>query len=79
MIPGENGEVIPANKLMGGGVSWSINVENYGPDKAYATIDDVNKTVNVRIGREVAGMRDGTSQFGKAMKASGNYKNRASS
>ncbi|AGR46530.1 tail tape measure domain-containing protein [Pseudoalteromonas phage TW1] len=79
MIPGENGEVIPANKLMGGGVNWSINVENYGPDKAYATIDDVNKTVNVRIGREVAGMRDGTSQFGKAMKASGNYKNRASS
>lgn len=78
-IPGENGEIIPADKLMGGGVNWSINVENYGPDKAYATIDDVNKTVSVRIGREVAGMRDGTSQFGKAMKASGNYKNRASS
>lgn len=79
MIPGENGEVIPADKLMGSGVNWSINVENYGPDKAYATIDDINRTVNVRIGREVAGMRDGTSQFGKAMKASGNYKSRASS
>lgn len=51
----------------GGGGGWSVNVENYGPDKVYATIDEVNRAVNVGIAREAGKAAKGQGQLLKGM------------
>lgn len=51
----------------GGGSGWSVNVENYGPDKVYTTIDEVNRAVNVGIAREAGKAAKGQGQLLKGM------------
>lgn len=53
MIPGESGQVINNRNSfgggVGGGVNWTIQVNNNAPAKAYATVDDVNRIVKVEV------------------------------
>ena len=45
----KNANITPLDKAGGGQQAWSVNIENYGADKVYATIDEVNKAVKVGI------------------------------
>lgn len=78
MIPGQNGEVIPADKM---GANWTINVNNNGPDKAYATVDDVQRVVTVSIGqadkKRQRGLAKGTSSESQILRSTSNLSNRA--
>lgn len=61
----------------GGGGGWSINVENYGPDKVYTTIDDVNKAVNIGIAREAGKAAKGQGTLLRGVMAGTDTKRRA--
>jgi len=54
--------------MNGAGGGWTVNTYNYGPEKAYVTIDEVNKVVTTRIGAEAGKLSQGRGQFASAMK-----------
>lgn len=62
-----------------GGGGWSVNVENYGPDKVYTTIDDVNRAINVGIAREAGKAAKGQGQMLKGMQKGTNLQRNARS
>lgn len=67
------------NLDQGGGGGWSVNVENYGPDKVYTTIDEVNRAVNVGIAREAGRAAKGQGPMLKGLQSGTNLKRNARS
>lgn len=61
----------------GGGSGWSVNVENYGPDKVYTTIDDVNMAVKIGIGREAGKAAKGQGSLLKGLQKGTNLQRNA--
>jgi len=77
MIPGENGEVIPADKMGGGGGSMTVQVNNYTPYQVYVTQDQATNIAKVEIGNEAGKLQKGRGSMYNAMKSGGNYSNNA--
>tara|TARA_R110002124_G_C8974544_1_gene515738 strand:+ start:1767 stop:3896 length:2130 start_codon:yes stop_codon:yes gene_type:complete len=77
MIPGENGEVIPANKMGGSGSGMTVQVNNYTPYQVYVTQDQATSIAKVEIGNEAGKLQKGRGNMYNAMKSGGNYSNNA--
>ncbi|WP_276755658.1 hypothetical protein [Pseudoalteromonas marina] len=77
MIPGENGEVIPANKMGGNSGSMTVQVNNYTPYQVFVTQDQATNIAKVEIGNEASKLQKGRGNMYNAMKSGGNYKNDA--
>lgn len=77
MIPGENGEVIPANKMGGSGGGMTVQVNNYTPYQVYVTQDQATSIAKVEIGNEAGKLQKGRGSMYNAMKSGGNYSNNA--
>jgi|GEM_PF-3018668 len=77
MIPGENGEVIPANKMGGSGGGMTVQVNNYTPYQVYVTQDQAANIAKVEIGNEAGKLQKGRGNMYNAMKSGGNYSNNA--
>lgn len=77
MIPGENGEVIPANKMGGNSGGMTINISNNTPYEVFVTQDQAANIANVQIGKEASKLQKGRGNMYNAMKSGGNYKNDA--
>lgn len=73
----KNANITPLDKAGGGQQAWNINVQNNGPEKAYVTIDEVNRAVNVGIGREAKLASQGRGNMLKALSSSTNVRNKA--
>ncbi len=77
MIPGENGEVIPANKMGGSGGGMTVNISNNTPYEVFVTQDQATSIANVQIGKEAGKLQKGRGSMYNAMKSGGNYSNNA--
>lgn len=66
--PNTSGSITSNKDMNGSGGGWTVNTYNYGPEKAYVTIDEVNKVVTTRIGAEAGKLSQGRGQFASAMK-----------
>lgn len=77
MIPGENGEVIPANKMGGNSGGMTVQVNNYTPYQVFVTQDQATNIAKVEIGNEASKLQKGRGNMYNAMKSGGNYKNDA--
>ena len=66
--PNTSGGITSNKDMNGAGGGWTVNTYNYGPEKAYVTIDEVNKVVTTRIGAEAGKLSQGRGQFASAMK-----------
>lgn len=77
MIPGENGEVIPANKMGGSSGGMTVQVNNYTPYQVYVTQDQATSIAKVEIGNEAGKLQKGRGNMYNAMKSGGNYSNNA--
>ena len=77
MIPGENGEVIPANKMGGSSGGMTVQVNNYTPYQVFVTQDQATNIAKVEIGNEASKLQKGRGNMYNAMKSGGNYKNDA--
>ena len=73
----KNANITPLDKAGSSQQAWSVNIENYGADKVYATIDEVNKAVNVGIRREAKLASQGRGNMLKALSSSTNVRNKA--
>ena len=72
----KNANVTPLDKAQSG-QAWNVNVQNYGPEKAYVTIDEVNRAVNVGIGREAKKASQGRGSMYQGLSKGTNVKNNA--
>lgn len=77
MIPGENGEVIPASKMGGSGSGMTVNISNNTPYEVFVTQDQATSIANVQIGKEAGKLQRGRGNMYNAMKSGGNYSNNA--
>ncbi len=77
MIPGENGEVIPASKMGGSGGGMTVNISNNTPYEVFVTQDQATSIANVQIGKEAGKLQKGRGSMYNAMKSGGNYSNNA--
>lgn len=77
MIPGENGEVIPANKMGGSSGGMTVNISNNTPYEVFVTQDQATSIANVQIGKEAGKLQKGRGNMYNAMKSGGNYSNNA--
>ncbi len=78
MIPGENGEVIPADKMGGSGGGMTVNISNNTPYEVFVTQDQAANIANVQIGKEAGKLQKGRGNLYNAMKSGGKgYSNNA--
>lgn len=78
MIPGKNGEVIPADKVGGNGGGMTVNISNNTPYEVFVTQDQAANIANVQIGKEAGKLQNGRGNMYNAMKAGGKgYSNNA--
>ena len=79
MIPGENGEVIPADKMGMGSIT--VNVNNHTPSQVYVTKDEVQGIVSIAIGqadkKRQKGMAKGTGQEARILQSTTNVRSKA--
>lgn len=75
--PGSSGGITSNKDMMVGGQAWNINVNNNGPEKAYVTIDEVSRAVNIQIGKMVKGVRNNSGAMGKAINQTTSSRSRA--
>lgn len=73
----KNANITPLDKAQNSGQAWNVNVQNYGPEKAYVTIDEVNRAVNVGIGREAKKASQGRGSMYQGLSKGTNVKNNA--
>ena len=79
MIPGQNGEVIPADKMGMGSIT--VNVNNHTPSQVYVTKDEAQGIVSIAIGqadkKRQKGMAKGTGQEARILQSTTNVRSRA--
>lgn len=74
---GASGMVTSNKDLMGASSGVSVNINNYSGQEVTQNYDEVKKIVTVEIGKQISGIRKGTSQMSKAMKGTMTTKGRA--
>lgn len=73
----KNANITPLDKAGGSQQAWNINVQNNGPDKAYVTIDEVNRAVNVGIRSEAKKASQGRGDLLRGLSSGTNVRNKA--
>jgi hypothetical protein len=73
MLATQNGSVVPANEVGGGGLQWSIVVNNTAPGAtATASVDQSARTVTIAVNEVASQIRQNAGPVWSALKSSTN-------
>lgn len=75
LLPTNNGMVTAANKIGGGAVSWTININNAAAGTvATASVDDRSRTVDIAVNQVANQIRENSGPVWSALRGSSNVR-----